>query len=1423
MRRLGVAGLILVAVLAVLVVGIARSPLVLDWLVSKATATVRTKGLMIHWGGRLTADEVDLSDPRGIYARLQDVSIDWSPLRLIHNDVDVAVLSAGQAELLRLPQTSSSGGSSSSTKIEVHALQFDRLQLALAVAGTEAELKVDGSLTWISAADAAITLNAERIDGGGTYVLSASIAPGSIHGQLAVHEPQGGLVAHAAALPDIGPIDLTASVAGPRGDLAAQLALTAGKLRANAHGQVDLERRTLTANVDAAAPTMTLRPDLSFKSAALTATVRGGFSDPDLTGSLRVDALAASGASVQRIDVDATGNKGQVQVRAQLDSVTVPGREPNLLAAAPVLLTADARLDAPDRPVVFALHHPLIDISGTAQTAGEEQADLRLTVPQIGPLAAAEGLDLQGSTSLHLTGARQSGTAQLALDGTLSLTGGTAPGPALVGTSARIAIAANLAADNLSLTRFSIDGRDVAFAANGTVSPQKVDLGWSAALPRLAAVDPHLAGTLRAHGQFSGSEQDLAVVADLAGDVGTPGQPSGPFTAHIQAEGLRHAPRATITGQGALLGSPLRLAAEGVRQSDGAIHLTIHQAEWKSASITGALALSAGAKVPVGDIDLIIQNLSDFAPLVGRALTGSARLTLHATPTEAMLAAELRDAGVPGTGSIADATVNTTIADLASHPSVDGRMVLTGVSVGGLAGSISVDAKGPADRLEMQLAASLPRLDGAEARLASTATVDVPARTVTLSALSAYWRQQNLRLVAPARFAFAHGVEINDLRLGLGDAMMQVNGRISPTLDLTASARNVPAGLAALVFPSFAASGTLSAEARITGTAAAPEGTIRATGAGLRLDNATARDLPPAQLNATATLQGKSALIDATVTAGSSRVTATGRLPFNTTASLDLRSRGAIDLALANPFLGPQGGGLAGTVALTATITGTATTPGGTVRIQASGVRLLTQMGRGLPPAAATATATLNGTTARIDARLTAGASNLAVNGTVPLQLTGALDLHTSGTIDLAVANPLLGATGQRVAGIVSVALEIWGTAAAPRLAGDVRLSNGDVRDYVQGVHLAAITARLVAAGDILRLDSLAARGGEGTIDGGGTIGVFQPGMPINLKLTVHDATPLSGGVVTATVDAALGINGEIGTRIALDGTVDVRQAIIQVPSKLPTSVATIPVRIVGAPPPPKPKPPPVIAMDLTIRAPEQVFIRGRGLNVELGGTIRIQGTTAHMLPRGGFTLRRGTFNLVGTTLTFTSGDISFNGGSLTDPALHLVATSAVGNTSATLTVSGTASNPKITLSSVPEMPQDQILAQLLFPNSNGQLSPFQVASIAAGLAELSGTTSDFPNPLKGVQNALGLDALGIGTGPNGSPSLQAGRYIGRRLYIGAQQSATGAGGQGTIQYDITKGLKLNATVGTGETTSAIGATGESSGASVGVTYQFEY
>ena len=158
----------------------------------------------------------------------------------------------------------------------------------------------------------------------------------------------------------------------------------------------------------------------------------------------------------------------------------------------------------------------------------------------------------------------------------------------------------------------------------------------------------------------------------------------------------------------------------------------------------------------------------------------------------------------------------------------------------------------------------------------------------------------------------------------------------------------------------------------------------------------------------------------------------------------------------------------------------------------------------------------------------------------------------------------------------------------------------------------------------------------------------------------------------------------------------------------------------------------------------------------------------------------------------------------------------------ATLTVSGSASDPKIMLSSVPEMPQDEILAQILFGTSTSKLSPLQLAQIATALASLSGAAPGF-DPLDSIRTSLGLDRLSVGSDASGNPTLQAGRYIARGVYVGAQQSASGSGTQATVQIDLAKGLKLEATAGSSQAASATGSASSGDAASVGVTYQFEY
>ena len=169
---------------------------------------------------------------------------------------------------------------------------------------------------------------------------------------------------------------------------------------------------------------------------------------------------------------------------------------------------------------------------------------------------------------------------------------------------------------------------------------------------------------------------------------------------------------------------------------------------------------------------------------------------------------------------------------------------------------------------------------------------------------------------------------------------------------------------------------------------------------------------------------------------------------------------------------------------------------------------------------------------------------------------------------------------------------------------------------------------------------------------------------------------------------------------------------------------------------------------------------------------------------------------------------------------MNLVSTTSRASIAVTLTVSGTPTAPKITLTSVPELPQDEILAQLLFSRSVGALSPFEVAQIAAALASLSGVGPGIENPLSRVRQALGLDRLSVGTTASGGAALEAGRFVAPGVYVGTKQGISG-GSQATVRIDIGKGLTLQGTAGIGG--SATGSGGESNGSGVGVGYEFEY
>lgn len=1292
---------------------------------------VTLQGMSGRFPDALHVARIELRDEHGAWLVVRDAALDWSPLLLVRAEVSVARLAAAEVDVARLPASSRGAASSSRgllpdlpVRVDVASLLVDRLSLGAPVAGIAATLAAEGSAHLASSHLGDATLTLRRLDGAGRYHVEGRIDEATLAVHATAEEPAEGLLAQLAGLPDIGALSLSASADGKWSAAAMRLAVAAGALRANAQGQVDFQDEAADLDVTGSAPAMAPRPDLGWQSVALEAHLHGPFSRPRAQGTVRIAALEVAGAEIGHLAADLAGDAGALSLSATAEGVRVPGPSPDLFAAAPVSLRAEARLDAAGRPVTFTLTHTLLSLQGQAQTEGPLHVQAHLDVPDLAPLAAAGGADLQGRAALDLTAAEAGEATTIGVTGTFGVTGGMAPLPALLGPEAKLALVARLAGDEQHVSQFQVDGQALHLSAEGGRKAGRIDLAWQLGLADLSALAAGVQGKLTAQGHLAGTADDFSVRADLSGEAATAGMASGALHATLAAEGLPGAPSGHLTAEGKLAGAPLVLAASAERAADATLHVTLDRAAWQSLRAEGTLTLPPHAVLPQGKLTLRMDRLDDFRPLIGLPLAGSVSATLDFVDQDgrpaARVQAEARDAGLAGTAAAARATLAARVLDPLNDPNLDATLDLAGLRAGGLGGTARLSAAGRQTALALTLATTVQGLAGADLQASAAATLDAPGRAVRLTALQATWQAATLRLLAPVRIGFGDSVTLDRARLGVQQATLELSGRLAPTLDLTASLRGVTPDLARPFLPTLQAAGTISADARLTGTPAQPSGTVRLTASGLRMRT------PP----------------------------------------LD-----------------------------------------------------------GLPPASLTAEATLAGATAQVRARAQAGRNEITLDGTAPIDLAGPLQLRAQGSLDLVTIDPLIAGAGQIVRGHARLDATLGGTLTAPRLGGSLLLTGGSVQDFALGAHLTDIAARIEGAGDTVRLASLSARAGQGSIAAHGTVGLGGA-MPVDLALTARNATPLASDRLTATLDADLALRGDLLGALAASGTIKVDGAEIRIPERLPASIPVLQVHRLGQPPPPPPSPGPDIGLDVTLTAPGQVFLRGRGIFAELAGRIHLGGTTAALRPDGAFRLRRGDVNLAGRALNFSSGSVRFEGGATLDPALNLVATSTNGSITATLTVGGFASAPKITLSSVPEMPQDEVLSQLLFQRSANSLGPAQVAEAAAAVARLSGLGGGAFDALGSLRQGLGLDRLSLGASSGGGgAAVEAGRYLARGVYLGARQATSGAGTQATVQIDLMRGLKLETSIGTGGGADVTGAaaTANPYGTSVGLTYQFQY
>ncbi len=198
--------------------------------------------------------------------------------------------------------------------------------------------------------------------------------------------------------------------------------------------------------------------------------------------------------------------------------------------------------------------------------------------------------------------------------------------------------------------------------------------------------------------------------------------------------------------------------------------------------------------------------------------------------------------------------------------------------------------------------------------------------------------------------------------------------------------------------------------------------------------------------------------------------------------------------------------------------------------------------------------------------------------------------------------------------------------------------------------------------------------------------------------------------------------------------------------------------------------------LDVDIVADNRVFISGMGMESEWSANIHVGGTSGSPSITGGIDLVRGNLDFAGRSFEMQSGRIRFSEGNPYNPTLAVTASGEADDVTVVDQPSGSANNPRVTFSSTPALPQDEVLARILFGSSIGQLSTIQAVQLASSLNALRGGSGGL-NPLGVLQSAAGIDRLRIlGSDENAGrgTAVAVGKYITNDIYVEIVTDARG-------------------------------------------------
>jgi translocation and assembly module TamB len=1358
----------------------------------------------------LRVGHIELGDAGGAWLTIDNARLAWSPAALLRGKLRIDRLDAESIEFIRLPAPSGTPDNEPfalprlPVAVELRELAIGRFGVGPALSGADdaaASMTASGALA-SGHADLALNLTrADRQPGSGIVTAHYDRAKDALDLDLAVEEPTGILLDAALGRADKLPLSVSLHGGGPLDAWRGQFKLAAGPY---IHADAALEiAQTVGARfaVTGTAAVAALLTEDARPVVGNDAHFRIVFAEDGRGGTMlapsRID-LAALTMTAEGATIDAGGLSGKMHFGVP----DTAGLTPLVGAAAQGAIDLDAVFSGTvERPKISLVQHSPLTIDGitmdglTLDAALTQIGKKKDPNPSFDVTLDAEAKTLHaadsvyGSLALHLSG--RTDVAGTAVD--LRDFGVTGAGIAIKGHgSFKDHVAegkADLAATDLAIVGRAI-GHPLSGSATATVSVTangaKSDLRLTATADKLRsfipAVDAMLAdkvavavnGSRAADGRIALGGLTLeSRRAKIEGD-GTFNPMDGRIDGNLKA-GL-----ADLSALSGVMQSPLAGTGGVTAKISGTL-------DRPGIDATATLDRLAFGAMRIDHLDAKIHapdGLAGVASATGNIASGKLAETFDAAfraDRQTYRIDRLHLAGDGGTvdGALAfggqriSGRLNAAIGDLS---------LWSGVAGAPLAGKITVDAnlpsgggQGPINITADKIVYDTTGLK--QAALSGRISGDLAHPSGDLDLTLAGLAASGVSLTTGEAHIAARGTQ--------GDFRTHLVGRADGPIDL-AVAGSFDRGKAATAIrlttlqAMLGVGNTLTLSRPVT-FAIAPDG-YRMTGLALAVNGGT--------------VQGDAALSDKQMA-----------------AELTFKSLPLHPLAL-----------LAGKTAIGGTIdggivlSGTPARPNARLSLVSRTLDLQTDGPLPRPALALTAKADWQGERVNLDIAATTGTGEqLALSGSAPLAfdlatLTAhapanpslALKIAGGGRIEnLASVIPL---GEDRMSGQLSVDVAVAGTLEAPLPSGRIAITGGRYADMALGAQIDAIDLAITGHGQRFVLDHMTATdGGTGKLTASGSLDLSRAPAVTDFTLNFTDFTVARTDDATISTDGDLRLDGSLKA-MTVSGKLGVRHAELYIPDRLPTSVVTLDVTEIGGKQPgdaaPKAEPVAPVALRIALDAPDRIFIRGHGVTSEWRGHVDITGTTDAPILVGQLAVSNGTIDLLGQSFSINRGLVGFNGGQGVNPTLDVQAGATAGGITANVNVTGVAGNPKIALSSTPALPQDEILARVLFGQTVGSLTTSQGIQLAAAAATLA---QGGPGVMDRVRRSIGLDRLDVNststTGSNSSASkgttVSGGKYIANGVFIGVAQGISGTGSEAKVEVEITPNVSVNSTFGT--------------------------